>query len=119
MVDSRLEPPYHPVISRAILGISNVCQSIGNVISNPEPLELGFVPKACPHLFLISRLPMQNVVTIIKREIALLNREVFATLIEARILIQDWREEYNQVRPHSALKYRTPTPESIMAMAQT
>ena len=33
----------------------------------------------------------------------LLNREVFTTLIEAKILIEEWRTEYNQVRPHSAL----------------
>ena len=33
----------------------------------------------------------------------LLNREVFTTLVEASILIEEWRKEYNQVRPHSAL----------------
>ena len=49
----------------------------------------------------------------------LLNRDVFTTLTEARILIEDWRKEYNQVRPHGVLKYRPPAPESIMAMALT
>jgi transposase InsO family protein len=29
----------------------------------------------------------------------LLNREIFTTLIEAKVLIADWRKEYNQVRP--------------------
>ena len=43
----------------------------------------------------------------------LLNREVFTTLIEAKILIEEWRKEYNQVRPHSALNYRPPAPETI------
>ena len=41
----------------------------------------------------------------------LLNREIFTTLTEAKILIEQWRKEYNQVRPHSALGYRSPAPE--------
>ena len=44
----------------------------------------------------------------------LLNREIFTTLIEAKILIEQWRWEYNHVRPHSALRYRPPAPEAIM-----
>ncbi len=32
----------------------------------------------------------------------LLDREIFTTLVEAKILIEGWRKEYNQVRPHSA-----------------
>ncbi|MQY58548.1 MAG: transposase [Clostridia bacterium] len=36
----------------------------------------------------------------------LLNREISTTLVEASILIEEWRKEYNQVRPHSALNYR-------------
>ncbi len=43
----------------------------------------------------------------------LLNREIFTTLVEAKILIEEWRKEYNQVRPHSALNYRPPAPETI------
>jgi transposase InsO family protein len=30
----------------------------------------------------------------------LLNREVFTTLEEAKVLIEKWRREYNQIRPH-------------------
>ena len=37
-----------------------------------------------------------------------LNRELFATLAEARVIIESWRREYNQMRPHSALGYLTP-----------
>ena len=37
-----------------------------------------------------------------------LNRELFATLAEARVVIESWRREYNQQRPHSALGYLTP-----------
>ncbi len=44
----------------------------------------------------------------------LLNREIFTTLTEAKILIEQWRREYNHVRPHSALRYRPPAPEAIM-----
>jgi putative transposase len=42
----------------------------------------------------------------------LLNREIFTTLLEAKILIEDWRNHYNQVRPHSALGYKPPAPEA-------
>jgi putative transposase len=49
----------------------------------------------------------------------LLNREIFTTLAEARILIEGWRKEYNQERPHSALKYRPPAPEAIILVGLT
>ncbi len=49
----------------------------------------------------------------------LLNREVFTTLEEARVLIEQWRREYNQVRPHSALRYKQPAPEAILTMVTT
>jgi len=45
----------------------------------------------------------------------LLDREVFETLLEARVLIEQWRKHYNTVRPHSSLGYRSPAPESIAA----
>lgn len=48
----------------------------------------------------------------------LLNREVFTTLTEASILIEEWRKEYNQVRPHSALNYQSPAPEAIITVIQ-
>jgi transposase InsO family protein len=41
----------------------------------------------------------------------LLNRELFTTLDEAKVLINEWRQEYNQIRPHSSLGYRPPAPE--------
>ena len=43
----------------------------------------------------------------------LLNREIFTTLTEAKVLIEQWRRDYNQVRPHSSLGYRPPAPEAI------
>jgi putative transposase len=49
----------------------------------------------------------------------LLNREVFTTLEEARVLISQWKTEYNHVRPHSSKRYRPPAPEAIMTMVLT
>lgn len=46
----------------------------------------------------------------------LLNLEVFDTLFEAKVLVERWRKEYNTLRPHSALGYRPPAPESIGQM---
>jgi len=49
----------------------------------------------------------------------LLNREIFTTLEEARVLIEQWRKEYNQVRPHSALGYHPPAPEATLTLITT
>lgn len=43
-----------------------------------------------------------------KRRDELLNRDSFETLLEARVLIKRWREQYHMARPHSA-------PETIAA----
>ncbi|HJL52471.1 MAG TPA: IS3 family transposase [Arenicellales bacterium] len=48
----------------------------------------------------------------------LLNGEVFYTLKEAQIIIEQWRKHYNTKRPHSALGYRPPAPETIVPMDQ-
>lgn len=37
-----------------------------------------------------------------------LNEHWFDSLREARVLIEKWRRDYNEVRPHSALDYQTP-----------
>ena len=42
----------------------------------------------------------------------LLNGEIFYTLREAQVLIEQWRVFYNTRRPHSALGYRPPAPET-------
>ena len=44
----------------------------------------------------------------------LLNGEIFYTLKEAEVLIEQWRNHYNTVRPHSALGYRAPAPQTIL-----
>jgi transposase InsO family protein len=38
----------------------------------------------------------------------LLEREEFGSLLEARVLGKDWKQQYNTARPHSALGYLTP-----------
>ena len=48
----------------------------------------------------------------------LLNGEVFYTLQEAQIIIEQWPKHYNTIRPHSALGYRPPAPEIIVQMDQ-
>jgi hypothetical protein len=45
-----------------------------------------------------------------------LNRNVFTTLAEAKVLIEQWRTEYNQILPHSACGYQPPAPEEILAL---
>jgi len=44
----------------------------------------------------------------------LLNREIFDTILEAKVLVKRWQWEYNNIRPHSALGYRPPAPEAIL-----
>jgi len=43
----------------------------------------------------------------------LLNGEIFCSLKEAKILIEQWRRHYNTVRPHSSLGYRPPAPQAF------
>jgi len=44
---------------------------------------------------------------------ARLNRELFETLWEVQVLVERWRQTYNRIRPHSALGYRPPAPETV------
>ena len=37
-----------------------------------------------------------------------LNRELFGNLHEARVILESWRVEYNERRPHSSLGYQSP-----------
>ncbi len=38
----------------------------------------------------------------------LLNRELFLSLTEAKVVVEEYRQHYNRRRPHSALGYKTP-----------
>ena len=46
----------------------------------------------------------------------LLGCEVFNSLAEAKVLIEQWRRHYNTVRPHSSLGYRPPAPEVVLTV---
>jgi transposase InsO family protein len=43
----------------------------------------------------------------------LLNGDTFDTVLEAQVLVENWRRHYNAVRPHSSLGYRPPAPEAV------
>lgn len=45
----------------------------------------------------------------------LLNGELFYSLKEAQVLIEQWRQHYNHVRPHSSLGYRPPAPKAFIS----
>lgn len=47
-----------------------------------------------------------------------LNQEWFRHRLEARVVIEDFRRQYNEERPHSSLEYRTPF-EFLAAYKQT
>lgn len=49
----------------------------------------------------------------------LLNGEVSPTLTETRILIKQWRREYNHFRAHSVPGYRPPVPEAKLSLTLT
>jgi putative transposase len=40
--------------------------------------------------------------------------QIINKLGEAKVLIEQWQSEYNQVRPHSALRYHPPAPGAIL-----
>jgi putative transposase len=48
----------------------------------------------------------------------LLNGEIFYSLKEAQIIIEQWRRFYNTKRPHSALRYRPPAPETFITLPE-
>jgi transposase InsO family protein len=49
----------------------------------------------------------------------LLGREVFANLLEAKVLLEEYRQHYNHERPHSALGYRTPAEFGVLCKLES
>ena len=86
--------------------LNNEC---GKVMLAPLGVSTGRTPIVS--IFLTVREHRQIVVQ--------LNREIFTTLDEAKVLIEQWRKEYNQVRPHSARNNHPPAPEAILTMTTT
>lgn len=49
-----------------------------------------------------------------KLRYGLLDGEIFTSLLEAQVLTEQWRQEYNHIRPHSSLGYKPPVPRAIL-----
>lgn len=49
----------------------------------------------------------------------LLNGECFGSLAEAKALIENWRDQYNTIRPHSSLGYSPPAPVTLIGNNNT
>ena len=47
----------------------------------------------------------------------ILNREIFYSVKETKVLVEDWRLEYNNHRPHSGLGYMTPAGFASLCIA--
>jgi len=47
-----------------------------------------------------------------------LQGEIFYTLKEAKVLIEQWRNSYNKIRPHSSLGYRPPAPDTKFTQSE-
>ena len=45
----------------------------------------------------------------------LLNVDLFNDLRETKVLVERWRRHFNAVRPHSAIGYKPPAPETVFA----
>ena len=46
-----------------------------------------------------------------------LKGEIFYSLREAQVVIGEWRDHYNRIRPHSSLGYRPPAPATLQVIA--
>ena len=44
----------------------------------------------------------------------LLNGESFESLAEAKVVIEEWKNHYNHIRPHSSLGYNPPAPLKLI-----
>ena len=40
-------------------------------------------------------------------------------MLETKVLIEQWRKEYNQFRPHISFNYQPPAPETIKPKVKT
>ena len=44
----------------------------------------------------------------------LINSEMFHTLNDASVVIEQWRMHFNSIHPHSSLGYQPPAPEVVI-----
>lgn len=54
-----------------------------------------------------------------KMRYEILNGELFYTLKEAQVIIENWRREYNTIRPHQSLNGKPPAPETLQVNKST
>jgi transposase InsO family protein len=54
----------------------------------------------------------------VRFRVELLNGDIFCTLKETKVVIEQWRRHSNTVQPHSALGWKPPAPETIVSMDQ-
>ncbi len=81
--------------------------------TEPSPPQLSLTPElgrtepSPPQLSLTPELGRTELDSKLRDEC--LNMEWFTNRREAKVLIDLWRREYNDVRPHSSIGYLTPT----------
>ena len=57
---------------------------------------------------------LESVMPLMSEELRPAFASIFFTLNEAKVLVERWRQDYNRIRPHSALGYRPPAPEAML-----
>ena len=78
--------------------------------SRPEQYAPGLNRLGVKTLFIERGSPWEN------GYIESFNGKLRDELVKAKVLIEEWRKEYNLVRPHSALGYRPPAPEAMIVV---
>jgi putative transposase len=89
--------------------------------SSPAPLDLWAYRRGIELVFIRPGKPVENayVESFHSRfRDECLSAHWFETLTEARVQIERWRQDYNEVRPHTSLAGRTPA-EFAMSVKET
>jgi len=81
------------------------------------PLQRGWISIDRPEIICAGGLPGCGHIAAELRD-ELLNGEIFYGLKEAQTVIEQWRKHYNTIRPHSALNYRPPAPQTFAPLAR-
>ena len=75
-------------------------------------IQSWFAEQGCKTLYIHPGSPWENSYIesfLGKFRMECLNRYLFFTLPEIRTIVETWRDEYNHIRPHSALDYLPPS----------
>jgi len=97
-------------------GVPGHVRSDNGPISSPKPSRTGSRGRRQDHLYRawqpLGKRYCESFNSKLRDE--LLDGEIFYTLEEARVIIENWRRCYNEIRPHSSLGYRPPAPRVLM-----